>query len=75
MIEGKLLCIKTFIIGEVIENKKGKIYDFYDTSDTKGYWVDSEDGYSATLFDGNLSEYFITLAEWREQQINSILDE
>jgi len=73
--EGKLICIKTYILGEVTENIKGKIYEYYITSDKEGYWVESEDGYSSTLFDFyKINEYFITLAEWRDNQINSILD-
>lgn len=28
-----------------------------------------------TFFDDEIQEYFITLAEWREQQIKSVIDE
>ena len=74
--EGKLICIKTYILGERIENKKGEVYEYYITSDKEGIWVESEDGYSSTLFNYNaINEYFISMAEWRDKQINSILDD
>ena len=74
--KGKLICIKTYILGERIENRKGEVYEYYITSDKEGYWIESEDGYSSTLFEHyKIDEYFITLAKWREKQINSILND
>jgi hypothetical protein len=74
---GKVICIKTFTIGRQIENEVGEIYEYYTSPDEEnGYWVVSKGLYSATFFDvDRIKEYFISLSEWREQQINSILDE
>jgi hypothetical protein len=72
-----------------LTHKQGKCYEVfkYDTSDETVY-INAEEQYAPDVhglwFNLNhcnngdrsfLRNYFITLAEWRDKQINSILDE
>ncbi len=68
----KIICIHEY---EYI--KEGKIYltpDDFNSFFVKTIFVYHEcEGYR-TLIGGFLKEYFLSLAEWREKQIKTILD-
>jgi len=77
----KYICIKSFkdIDGEVEKGKQyllvksGRYTDCWYVIlglDDNGIWI-----FGSAILETKISEYFITIAEWRDQQINSILDE
>lgn len=73
----KLICISTTAYSknkkkhEVSCLKKGKTYE-----GTPCKMLNGMDGYNIEGFGGSFSAYlFYTIAEWREQQINSILND
>jgi hypothetical protein len=86
MIKGdKVVCIKDLILNEqtFIKGKMYQLNHLYETScyvAGENYFSDINYGYtfyfksSLKSYDKCFSEYFITLSEWREKQINSILD-
>lgn len=51
-----------YIIGEIPDNIGS------------GYWFEEDDSMNVTKYN-NFSSYFTTIAEWREKQINSILND
>jgi len=72
----KVICIKDLFINEFSTFTiltKGNLYEIEDVYN-KTFWVMTNDRLRAFNVE-SFSKYFITLAEWREQQINSILDE
>ena len=72
----KLICISTtaYNNGQPFTVSKLKIGKLYDGVLTK--MNDGRYGYYITGLEGTYSAYlFSNLAEWREEQINSILDE
>jgi hypothetical protein len=80
----KVICIKDWSFDEQ-EYKKDIIYEIDDTNKTYGIYIKGENYISRDEYGywfcfkkdyyNNFPDYFITLAEWRQQQINSILDE
>jgi hypothetical protein len=52
---------------------KGNLYEVEDVYDNT-FWVKTDDVLRVFKI-VNFKNYFITLAEWREKQINSILDD
>lgn len=74
----KLICIKTikhFETGKIRFNA-GVSYEVIDTRYRQIWlipeWVFESDKLEMLLF---FKDYFITLAEWRDKQINSILED
>jgi hypothetical protein len=76
-----------YIVDDKSGYKKGEIYEICDIQSFKGEDYNSPEGiyykvfYDTKLhtyfwfYDINMSDYFITLAEWREQQIKTIIDD
>jgi hypothetical protein len=73
----KLICIKDishYATGN-IRFRKGKSYEIK-KSNEDGIFLTPEDGdRDCTITLQERTEEFLTIAEWRERQINSILDE
>ena len=75
------LCIKDYYDNwktGIIVFEKGKIYQISYRSRhmASGTYVQKENSLFDVRFnDKELEEYFINLADWREQQMKSILDE
>jgi hypothetical protein len=76
----KVVCIKTYIFGLTEYYTQGKEYKILSVG-TKNLYVISNVYTNGTWFGRNevdnkhFRKYFITLAEWREQQIKSVIDE
>jgi hypothetical protein len=87
----KVVCVREHIFyrgggtDAPLTHKQGKCYEVfkYDPSDETVY-INAEEQYAGLWFNLNhrnngdiscLRNYFITLAEWRDKQIESILDE
>ena len=71
----KYICInetKLYNIGKEIDLKVGEEIEHF-----MGHMVfyKGELNYTGHIYNNNLETNFISLAEWREKQINSILDE
>ena len=80
----KVVCIEDYnsFIFDVIKQKyiKGKIYKIIDINGEYDIYIEGEiknkNGWIGHWFYTNsFSKYFIPLAEYREQQIKSVLDE
>jgi hypothetical protein len=75
----KAICIKNYIFRDITYFEVGQICDmrYYEYHNLLQVNVEGVSFYcDGKIHDwGKFSDYFITLAEWREQQINSILDE
>jgi len=72
----KLICIKTikhFGTGKIRFNA-GISYEVIDTRDRQ-IWLIPEDENRECYIGGDRTDRFLTLAEWREQQINSIFED
>jgi len=77
----KLICIETYIFRLTEYFTQGKEYEILSVENKNLYVISN--GYTKTgmwfgrsEFDNkHFRKYFITLAEWREQQIKTILDE
>jgi hypothetical protein len=72
----KLFCIKTirhYATGEIRFN----VGSCYDVMDNRGgeIWLIPEDEDRECYIHGDRTNRFLTLAEWRDKQINTILDE
>lgn len=74
----KVVCIKSTNLNNHENFIKGNIYEIYQANIYQANITDVhiyiKPG-GVKFFINNFDKYFITLAEWREQQINSILDE
>jgi hypothetical protein len=72
----KVICIKDLFINEFSTCTiltKGNLYEIEDVYN-KTFWIMTNDRLRVINND-IFSKYFITLPEWREQQMRSILDE
>jgi hypothetical protein len=80
MIKKRFFCIKEVIVdldsGDLYKNyfKLNKGYDFTISIDEDEYYnhIHTND---FSLCEFEIKEFFIPLSEWREQQINKILDD
>ncbi len=82
----KIICIKPYniVIREYTEHKiyiiehiyENRVYVTEDISKVNsGYWFLRENDPVINGYVGYFYDYFIPLAEWREQQIKTVLDE
>jgi hypothetical protein len=72
----ELICIKTithFATGAIRFNE-GKYYEVMDNIDGE-IWLIPEDEDRKCYIGGDRTDRFLTLAEWRDKQINSILED
>ena len=72
----ELICIKniTHYTTGAIRFIEGKYYEVMDIRDGE-IWLIPEDEDRKCYIGGDRTDRFLTLAEWRDKQINSILDE
>ena len=72
------LYVEAHYVGDIVEVKNGMIY-FIDTRDNNTLYIGSLDEdkswHGVHHNEPELKEYFMPLSEWREQQINSILND
>lgn len=69
----KLMCVNNLSLeeGSISPITPGKIYDYIESFSNKDYFITNDTGFKSW----ELIENFVPLQEWREQQLEQLLDD